>query len=107
MSTYSLGGAGMRSLINKCEKILVEVMTYYKGRHGRFIILASLGIGYTVWYAFQSGDPNHIPVVGAFAPIKSYDSIFHNVLNMPGFAQISFVEVKDLSNSVNTVFFRH
>jgi hypothetical protein len=102
MSGYSSACTGMRSLIHKCEKILIEVMTYYKGRHGRFIILATLGVGYTIWYAFQSGHPNYIPTVGAFAPIFSYDSIFHNVLNLPGFNQLNYIEVKEIKNSVNT-----
>lgn len=40
--------AGLRAAIDRYDKltvVLVEVISYYKGMYGRFLILVSLGIG--------------------------------------------------------------
>ncbi|KAI3666123.1 hypothetical protein L1987_89386 [Smallanthus sonchifolius] len=43
-------GRGLRGVVNEnYEKIVVEILTFYKGKYGRLIILVSLGVSTTIW----------------------------------------------------------
>lgn len=102
---YSSSGAGMRSLVTDgYSKILVEVITYYEGWYGRFLVLVSLGIGCTVWYGYAPGSPYHAPDVSLFTPFESYDSFFDMNYYAPGFRRVGFVEINDVSASVESAF---
>ena len=102
---FSCAGAGMRGLITDgFTKILVEVITYYNGRYGRFLVHVCLGIGCTVWYGFEPGTANQAPVDGLFTPLDSYDPFFEMNYYAPGFRRVSFVERNDVSATVETAF---
>ena len=102
---YSSSGAGLRGLVSDFyNKILVEVITYYEGRYGRFLVLVSLGIGCTVWYGYAPGSPYHAPDVSLFTPFDSYDPFFKMDYYAPGFHRVGFVERNDVSASVESSF---
>jgi len=108
-SLYSIScsGAGLRGLVtegNYYSKILVEVITYYNGWYGRFLVLVSLGIGCTVWYGYAPGSSLQAPDVSLFAPIDSYDPFFNMEHYAPGFHRVGFVERYDVSASVESAF---
>ncbi|KAI3664716.1 hypothetical protein L1987_89516 [Smallanthus sonchifolius] len=48
--SFSRLGRGLRGVVNEnYEKIVVEILTFYKGKYGRLIILVSLGVSTTIW----------------------------------------------------------
>jgi hypothetical protein len=99
--SISRSGAGLRGLVNNgFNKILVEVITYTDGMYGRFLVLVSLGIGCTVWYAFAPGSALHVPESCLFAPLDSYDPFFNMDYCAPDFSRVGFVERNDVSASV-------
>lgn len=99
--SFSSSGAGLRGLVTDgFTKILVEVITYYDGRYGRFLVQVCLGIGCTVWYAFAPGSALHAPDCSLFAPFDSYDPFFNMEYYAPGFRRVGFVERNDVSASV-------
>lgn len=105
MNTHGCSGAGLRSVVtNKITRILAEVITYYEGRYGRFLVLVSLGIGCTVWYGYAPGSPYHAPDDSLFSPLESYDPFFYMDYYAPGFRRIGFVERNDVSTSVEGAF---
>lgn len=102
---YSCIGGGLRGLINdQLSNILVEVVTYYDGMYGRFLVLVCLGVGSTVWYSFAQGSPDHAPTEGMFAPIESYNPFYNMGYFAPGFRRIGFVERMDVSATVESAF---
>lgn len=87
------------------SSILVEVLTYFDGNYGRFLVLVCLGIGCTVWYTLVP--PHQAPDISAysaFAPLDSYPFIFYMEYIAPGFRKIAFVESHDLSELVESTF---
>jgi len=99
--SFSSSGAGLRGLVTDgLTKILVEVITHYDGRYGRFLVLVCLGIGCTVWYAFVPGSSLHAPDSSLFAPFDLYDPFFNMEYSAPGFRRVCFVERNDVSASV-------
>lgn len=103
--SYSYGGSGLRGLVNNGMKgLLVEVITYTSGMYGRFLVLVSLGIGCTVWYGLVPGSEHCAPIGGVFTPIESYDPFFNMDYVAPGFRKISFLEKKDVCESVVSAF---
>lgn len=99
---HSCSIAGLRGFLNQeYRNILVEVISYYNGMYGRFLVLVSLGIGCTVWYGFTPGTADIHPAnSGLFAIFDSYDPFFKMDYYAPYFHRISFVEKKDVSESV-------
>lgn len=99
---YSYSGVGLRGLVNdEFTKLLVEVLTFYNGIYGRFLVRISLGIGCTVWYTFEPGAALQPPLGGLFGPLD-YDSFFNMDHYAPGFHRIGFVETNDVSASVES-----
>lgn len=86
------------------KKIFVEVITYYDGRYGRFLVLVCLGIGCTVRSGFAPGTADQAPAGSLFAPLESYNPLKHMEYYAPGFRRIGFVEIKDVSASVEAAF---
>lgn len=102
---YSWNGAGLRGFVNdKLSKVLVEVITYYKGMYGRFFVLVCLGVGCTVWYAFAPGSADHAPASDIFSSVDSYDPFFKMDSNIPNFRRVCFVERNDVTESVASAF---
>lgn len=105
--TFSSSGGGLRGLVtsNEVTKILVEVITHYDGRYGRFLVNVCLGVGCTVWYGFVPGTvPSHAMENSLFSPFDSYDPFFFMDHYEPGFRRVSFVERNDVSASVESAF---
>lgn len=101
--SFSHSGVGLRSLVNSTAgitKILVEVITFYNGLYGRYLVLVTLGVGCTVWYAFAPGTDIQPPLGGVFSPFDSYDPFFNTDYFVPGFRCVGFVESHDVSASV-------
>lgn len=104
MFSFSSLGAGLRGLVNeRFTKILVEVITHYDGMYGRFLVLVSLGIGCTVWYAFAPGSADHSPDSSLFAPFDSYEPFLNKNYNAPNFSRVGFVERNDVSVSASVM----
>lgn len=103
--SFSCAGAGLRGLVtDELNKILVEAITYYDGNYGRFLVLVSMGIGCTVWYALAPGSCHKAPESSLFAPLDSYEPFFNMRYYAPGFRRIGFVERNDVSASVESAF---
>lgn len=104
---YSSAGVGLRTFItNKVLKHLVEVITYYEGRYWRFLVLVSAGIGCTVWYGYEYGASNVAPTGELFRRFETYDPFFNMEMEyyLPGFRRVCFVEINDVSASVESAF---
>lgn len=69
-------GSGLRSLVTKMKKILVEVFSSFNGYYWRILVLVILGIGCTVWYTCEPFSPHHSPQL--FVPIESYEPFLNN-----------------------------
>lgn len=99
--SFSSSGVGLRGLLNdQLTKILVEVITYYNGRYGRFLVLVCLGIGCTVWYGFAPGVAHQPPEGNLFAPLESYASFFNMDYYEPSLHRVYFLERNDVTPSV-------
>lgn len=106
MSPYSFSGSGMRGAFVDNEgltKVLVEVLTFYEGMYGRFLVLVTLGLGCSVWYNFAPGTYS-VPPSDWLTPIECYDPFFNMEYNSPLFRRVSFVETNDVSASVESAF---
>lgn len=105
---FSWSGTGLRGCLVRPQvisSILVEVLTYFDGYYGRFLVLVCLGIGCTVWYTLVPGVPHQAPDISAysaFAPLDSYQPFFNMEYISPGFRKVSFVESHDLSELVES-----
>lgn len=95
-------------LVADCfRKILVEVVTQYDGRCGRILVLVSLGIGCTAWYAFSPGNSIHHPLLSCLLkPIDTYEPFFNMEYSAPGYSKAAFVERNDDSASVVSAFLK-
>lgn len=86
------------------NRVLLEAITYNDGFYGRFLLLAQIGVGCTVWYGFTPGDGFHIPchasLTSLFSPIENYEPFFYNpdVYIHPGFQKMTLME-----NQANTI----
>jgi hypothetical protein len=95
---YSCSGSGIRSILPEdLNRILVEVITQFDGRYGRFLILVIMGVGCTVWYGFVTGSPLQGPSGSLFSRIDSYDQFFNMHYYAPGFRRICLIERMDFS----------
>ncbi|XXG85515.1 hypothetical protein AAC387_Pa11g0577 [Persea americana] len=105
LSPYTSFGAGLRDLLNNSfTKVLVEVITYYDGRYGRFLVLVYLGVGCTVWYDFAFGSAHQAPEGWLLAPFGSYERFFDMDYYAPGYRRVGFVEGNDVSALVESAF---
>lgn len=89
------------------EKILVEVVTYFNGYYGRFIVLVSLGIGCTVWFGIMPGIEGCVPDTGPFTRMTPEYFYYHfnNDFYQPRFLRkMTFVQCHDVSNTVLSAF---
>lgn len=106
--SYCRSGVGLRGLVNEgspYQKVLIEVITYYSGRYGRFLILVGIGLGCTVWYGYAPGTHLHVHDTSFFAPFESYDPFLDMEYYRPGFQKVSILEKSDIvSASVETAF---
>lgn len=101
LTSFSSSGVGLRGLLtDQLTKILVEVITYYNGRYGRFLVLVWLGIGCTVWYGFAPGVALQAPEGPLFAPLASYDPFFNMDYYDNYLHRVDFLERNDVSPSV-------
>ncbi|CDP17413.1 unnamed protein product [Coffea canephora] len=86
------------------NRVLLEAITYNDGFYGRFLVLAQIGVGCTVWYGFTPGDGFNIPfdasLTSLFSPIENYEPFFYNpdVYIHPGFQKMTLME-----NQANTI----
>ncbi|XP_022159425.1 uncharacterized protein LOC111025849 [Momordica charantia] len=87
------------------NRVLLEAITYNSGFYGRFLVLAQIGVGCTVWYGFVPGDGNIPPllddsVISLFSPIENYEQFFYNPDSYvhPGFSKMTLME-----NQENTI----
>lgn len=104
---YSSAGAGLRTVItDNVLQRLVEVITYYEGRYWRFLVLVCAGIGCTVWYGYEYGASNVAPTGELFRRFETYDPFFNMEMEyyLPGFRRVCFVEINDVSASVESAF---
>lgn len=97
MYHFCRAGAGLRGIATEglSNKILVEVLSYFNGFYGRFIILYYVGVGCTVWYGFAPGNPTFAPDSSLFAPIASYEPFLNMDYEVPfqlGFSKMTFLE---------------
>ncbi|KAL0302647.1 UNVERIFIED_CONTAM: hypothetical protein Scaly_3025700 [Sesamum calycinum] len=103
-----LPGVGLRGLANdqlgKLPSFLVDVISHYNGRYGRFIILVSLGIGCTVWYNYVPGSSFTAPTGDLFAHLDSYDHFFDDSYTQPNLNKVNFIETVDVSDTVDSAF---
>ncbi|KAL0292816.1 UNVERIFIED_CONTAM: hypothetical protein Sangu_3250300, partial [Sesamum angustifolium] len=103
--SYSIAGVGLRGLANdqlgKLPSFLVDVISHYNGRYGRFIILVSLGIGCTVWYNYVPGSSFTAPTGDLFAHLDSYDHFFDDSYTLN---KVNFIETVDVSDTVDSAF---
>lgn len=81
-------------------KKVIEVLTYYKGKYGRFIILISLGLGCTVWYTFLPGVAESAPPELLLPRVISYDSFKNVDFSLDPFKKLSYVEYKYITDQV-------
>lgn len=80
---------------------VMEFVTYYKGMHGRLIILVSFGIGCTVWYTFNQ-DFNHLETL--FSEKIPYQSFMNvNFKKLP-LHKMSYVEYKYITDQVLSAY---
>lgn len=102
--TYSCLGAGLRALVNEVNypsPVLIEILTYFDGLYGRFFVLVTLGLGCTVWSAFEPGVSYQLPESEIFSPMVSYDPFFHIYdYNIPNFSRFQFLEIKDVFDTI-------
>lgn len=80
----------------------MEVITYYDGSYGRFLVLVSLGVGCTVWYGFVKGEAHQTPSGGLFSLFDSYEPFFNMEYIAPGFRRLCLVERNDVSALVES-----
>jgi len=86
------------------NRVLLEAITYNDGFYGRFLVLAQIGVGLTVWYGFTPGDGINIPfdasITSLFSPIENYEPFFYNpdVYIHPGYQKMTLLE-----NQANTI----
>lgn len=101
---YSCSGVGLRGLVSdNLNKILVEVITYYDGTYGRFLVLVCLGIGCTVWYNYAPGTSDRAPDSNVFTPLESYEPYFYSNFYSPVFRKLDFVETHDVTALVDSI----
>lgn len=99
--TYSRKGSGMLSLVNNnFDKVLVEVLSFYKGYYGRFILLVSLGVSCTVWYMFAPGIADIAPPSELLGRVLSYEPFFQVDHHYDKFNKVCFLERKYLTGEV-------
>lgn len=107
MRVHSWKGCSLRSVLMNDMEIekpyLIELLTYFEGFYGRFIILVSLGIGCTVWYAFYPGMHDQPPLNAINFPID-YEDFYQIDYRTPRFNRVSFVETNDVRNDVDMAF---
>ena len=107
LSCYSWKGGGLRSLVSSISTpstpILIELLTFFEGVYGRFIIVVNLGIGCTVWYALFNGTADQALMCDVFSTID-YDPFFQMDYRTPMFNRVSFVETNDVTNLVDMAF---
>lgn len=105
LASYSHSGPGLLDLLNKgLKKVLLDVITIYEGRFGRFLVLVILGVGCTVWYGFAPYDPDIPPLGGIYKHFDTYDSFMNLNHYEPVFSRVGFVERTDVSGLVEKSF---
>lgn len=107
LSPYSYSFSGLRGLVadgHSLTKILVEVITHYKGMYGRFLVLVTLGLCCTVWYTFAPGSCLEAPNSSLFGRLEGYDAFLNMDSYVPGFSRVVFVEKNDVSETVVSAF---
>lgn len=98
---YSNLGRGMRGLVHETyEKVLVEVLSFYKGGYGRVIILVSLGVCCTIWSIYVPGVGDCAPALDHFPRFESYQPFFNPETQYKMFQKACFIERTDLSDDV-------
>lgn len=106
--SYSIAGSGIRGIVNnkfdKFKSVLVEVISNYDGKYGRFFVLVCLGIGCTVWYNFVPGTALNPPACDLFTPLESYDQFFDVDFASPSLRKKYFIEYSDVSATVESAF---
>lgn len=96
-------GTGMYSLVHPSNfsKVLVEVLTNSEsGWYGRFLVLVSLGVGCTVWYASESHSAPIDMVKRLYSQLESYYPFFNSQYEDNFFRRASFMEKNDISELV-------
>lgn len=96
-------GTGLYSLVHPSNysKVLVEVLTNSEsGWYGRFLVLVSLGIGCTVWYATESRSAPIDMVMRLYSQLDSYYPFFDSQYSDHFFRKASFMEKNDISELV-------
>ncbi|XXG68939.1 hypothetical protein AAC387_Pa06g1921 [Persea americana] len=83
---------------------MVEVITYYDGRYGHFLVLVCLSVGCTVWYDFAFGSAHQVPEGWLLAPFDSYEPFFDMDYYASGYRRVGFIEGNDVSASVELAF---
>lgn len=81
------------------NRVLLGAITYNSGFYGRFLVLAQIGIGCTVWYGFAPGEGLNIPccegsVISLLSPIDNYEQFLYNPDSYvyPGFEKMTLME---------------
>nr|QFS00037.1 hypothetical protein [Helianthus annuus] len=98
---YSRFGDGLRSLVHETyDKVLVEILSFYKGRFGRFIILVSLGVSCTVWYTFVPGNPDIALLSDLFPRFETYQSFLNPDTYNKFFHKICYIERSYITGEV-------
>lgn len=98
---------GFRSLVSEknLNKILIEVITEYNGKFGRFLVYVCLGVGCTVWYGMIPSVGDHLPEDLLLETFRSYEQFFKPETVTPILPQkVHFLEGKDVSSTLASAF---
>jgi hypothetical protein len=91
----------MRSLVHdNYDKIVVESISFYKGKYGRVIILVSLGVCCTIWSIYVPGVGDIAPPMEHFPRFESYQSFFNPDTNKELLSKACYIERTDISGEV-------
>jgi len=90
---YSRLGNGLRSLVNQNDdKVVVELLSFDKGKYGRIVILVSMGVSCTVWYLFVPGVADVAPPLDLFPRFESYRDFLNPDNHFDWFRKFCFIE---------------
>lgn len=103
---YTRLGNGLRSLVTESQlrKVVIEVLTFYKGQYGRLVILTCLGVGCTIWYMFLPGVPDAAPPQITYPRVISYDSFLDLEYNLKPFHKLCYIERKYITGEVLSIY---
>lgn len=106
--SYSRLGRGLRGLVNEANYQngqVIEVLTFFKGIYGRYIIHVGMGVSCTIWYMFVPGFADVAPIellqrIGSYEQFMDPDSIQNAQNSIQGLHKAVFIERAYITDEV-------